>query len=58
MYLEVLKGPQVPEPSTCTCQSLVLGFLILSYKDSSLRDVLFTPKFGMIFVKSLKITTF
>jgi len=25
-YLEVLKGPQMPKPSTCTCQSLVLGF--------------------------------
>jgi len=43
MYLEVLKGPQVPKPSTCTRQSLVLGFLIISYIDSTFRDALFPP---------------
>jgi hypothetical protein len=55
LYLEVMKGPQVPKPSTCTCQSLVLGFLIISYIDSTFRDALFTPNFVIVTGKSLKL---
>jgi len=33
---EVLKGPRIPEPSTCTRQSLVLGFFFMGYIKLSL----------------------
>jgi len=55
LYLEVLKGPQFPEPSTCTCQSLVLGFLIVFYMASTFGDALFTPDFVVVSGKSLKL---